>query len=145
MPQRLNPHNILLNWRKRGSDYLLGPHQLSDGSLRALALIALFLQPAEDLPALIVVDEPELGLHPHAIEIIAGLIRAASLRAQVILTTQSTTFLEHFQPEEIIVVDDEQGGSVFRHLDEEKLRYWLEDYSVGQLWEKNVLGGGPLA
>lgn len=144
-PQRLNPHNILLNWRKRGSDYLFGPHQLSDGSLRAMALITLFLQPPEDLPALIVVDEPELGLHPHAIEIIAGLIRAASLRTQVILTTQSTTFLEHFEPEEIVVVDDEQGHSVFRHLDREKLRYWLEDYSVGQLWEKNVLGGGPLA
>ncbi|MHB1558721.1 MAG: AAA family ATPase [Isosphaeraceae bacterium] len=144
-PQRLNPHNILLNWRKRGSDYLFGPHQLSDGSLRAMALITLFLQPPEDLPALIVVDEPELGLHPHAIEIIAGLIRAASLRTQVILTTQSTTFLEHFEPEEIIAVDDEQGQSVFRHLDQERLQYWLKDYSVGELWERNVLGGGPLA
>lgn len=144
-PQRLNPHNILLNWRKRGSNYLFGPHHLSDGSLRAMALITLFLQPPEDLPALIVVDEPELGLHPHAIEIIAGLIRAASLRTQVILTTQSTTLLEHFEPEEIIAVDDEQGQSVFRHLDQERLQYWLKDYSVGELWERNVLDGGLLA
>jgi predicted ATPase len=110
-----------------------------------MALITLFQQPLEDFPALIVVDEPELGLHPHAITIIAGLIRAASLKTQVILTTQSTTFLEHFEPEEIIVVDDEQGHSVFRHLDTAKLENWLQDYSVGQLWEKNVIGGGPLA
>lgn len=144
-PQRLNPKNILLNWKNRGSDYLFGPHQLSDGSLRAMALIALFLQPAEDLPPLIVVDEPELGLHPLAIEIIAGLMRAASLETQVILTTQSTTLLDHFAPEEIVVVDDEQGHSVFRRLETESLGDWLEDYSVGQLWEKNVIGGGPLA
>ena len=144
-PQRLNPKNILLNWKKRGSDYLFGPHQLSDGSLRAMALIALFLQPAEDLPALIVVDEPELGLHPLAIEIIAGLMRAASLETQVILTTQSTTLLDHFEPEEIVVVDDHRGHSVFRRLDAETLGDWLEDYSVGQLWQRNVFGGGPLA
>ncbi len=144
-PQRLNPKYILLNWKQKGSDYLFGPHQLSDGTLRAMALITLFLQPSEDLPSVIIVDEPELGLHPHAIEIIAGLIRAASLKTQVILTTQSTTFLDHFDSEEIIVVDDKQGHSVFRRLDAEQLKYWLEDYSVGQLWEKNVLGGGPLS
>ncbi|MGP0067305.1 MAG: AAA family ATPase [Isosphaeraceae bacterium] len=143
-PQRLNPRNILLNWRQKGSDYPFGPHQLSDGTLRAMALITLFLQPVEDLPDVIVVDEPELGLHPQAIEIIAGLIRAASLESQIILTTQSTTFLDYFEPEEIIVVDSRDGHSLFRHLETEELQYWLEDYSVGQLWEKNVLGGGPL-
>lgn len=143
-PQRLNPRNILLNWKQRGSDYVFGPHQISDGSLRAMALITLFLQPAEDLPALIVVDEPELGLHPHAIGIIAGLIRAASLTSQVILTTQSTTFLDHFEPEEVIVVDSRDGRSLFRHLDVAGLKDWLEDYSIGHLWEKNVVGGGPI-
>jgi predicted ATPase len=144
-PQRLNPKNILLNWKQKGSEYLFGPHQLSDGSLRAMALIALFLQPAEDLPAVTVVDEPELGLHPHAIEIIAGLIRAASLKTQVILTTQSTTFLDYFEPEEVIVVDSRGGGSFFRHLNLRELRYWLKDYSVSRLWEKNVFGGGPFS
>lgn len=144
-PQRLNPKNILLNWRQIGSEYVFGPHQLSDGTLRAMALITLFLQPAEDLPSVTIVDEPELGLHPHGIEIIAGLIRAASLTSQVILTTQSTTFLDHFDPGEIVVVDDEQGHSLFRRLDPDQLKDWLEDYSVGELWEKNVLGGGPLA
>jgi predicted ATPase len=144
-PQRLNPKNILLNWRQKGSEYAFGPHQLSDGTLRAIAMMTLFLQPVDDLPAVIVVDEPELGLHPHAIEIIAGLIRAASLKSQVILTTQSTTFLDQFEPEEIIVVDDEKGHSVFRRLDVDQLKDWLEDYSVSQLWQKNVLGGGPLS
>jgi predicted ATPase len=143
-PQRLNPKHILLNWKQEDSEYVFGPHQLSDGSLRAMALIALFLQPAEDLPALIVLDEPELGLHPHAIEIIGGLIRATSLETQVILTTQSSTFLDHFEPEEIIVVDSRDGRSLFRHLNTKELRYWLKDYSVGRLWEKNVFGGGPL-
>ena len=144
-PQRLNPKNILLNWKQENSEYVFGPHQLSDGTLRAMMLINLFLQPSEDRPAVIVVDEPELGLHPHAIEIIAGLIRAASLKTQVILTTQSTTMLDHFEPEEIVVVDDEQGHSLFRRLEVDQLKYWLKDYSVGQLWQKNVLGGGPLS
>jgi predicted ATPase len=144
-PQRLNPRNILLNWKQTGSEYLFGPHQLSDGSLRAMALITLFLQPQEDLPTVIILDEPELGLHPHAIEIITGLIRAASLKTQVIVTTQSTTFLDHFEPEDVIVVDFEAGHSVFRRLEPEELKDWLEDYSVSELWEKNVLGGGPLA
>jgi predicted ATPase len=142
--QRLNPKYILLNWKQKGSEYLFGPHQLSDGTLRALAIITLFLQPESDLPDVIILDEPELGLHPHAIEIITGLIRAASLRTQVILTTQSTTFLDHFEPEEIIVVDCNSGHSVFRRLEPDHLRDWLEDYSVSELWEKNVLGGGPL-
>jgi predicted ATPase len=143
-PQRLNPRNILLNWKQQGSNYIFGPHQISDSSLRAMALITLFLQPAEDMPALIVVDEPELGIHPHVIEIIAGLIRAASLTSQVILTTQSSTFLDHFEPGEIIVVDSRNGRSLFHHLNTKKLRYWLKDHSAGQLWEMNVLGGGPL-
>jgi predicted ATPase len=142
-PQRLNPKSILLNWKQIGSEYLFGPHQISDGALRAMGLITLFLQPAEDIPDVIVLDEPELGLHPHAIGIITGLLRAASLKTQIILTTQSTTFLDHFEPERIIVVDFEAGHSVFRRLDPEELKDWLEDYSVSELWEKNVLGGGP--
>jgi predicted ATPase len=144
-PQRLNTRNILLNWRQGGNDYLFGPHQLSDGTLRAMALITLFLQPDEDLPDVVVLDEPEIGLHPHAIELITGLIRAASLKTQVILTTQSTTFLDHFDPEEIIVVDSQEGHSTFRRLEADELKDWLVDYSVGDLWQKNVLGGGPLA
>ncbi|MBI5154900.1 AAA family ATPase [Candidatus Poribacteria bacterium] len=143
-PDRVNPREIILNWRRRGSDYLLGPHQLSDGSLRAMAILTLFLQPEADLPKVIVLDEPELGLHPHALEIVAGLMRAASLRTQVIVATQSPTLVDHFRPEEVIVAESGENGSQFRRLSTEDLNDWLEDYSLGELWRRNVLGGGPL-
>jgi len=143
-PQRLNPKNILLNWKQSGSGYLLGPHQISDGTLRAMALTTLLLQPANDFPNLLLIDEPELGLHPLAIMIIAGLIRAASVKNQIIVTTQSTSFLDQFGVDEIIVVDSVQGVSQFRRLDSGQLKDWLAEYSVGELWQKNVIGGGPI-
>ncbi len=144
-PDRRNPNDILLNWHKRGHDYLFGPHQISDGTLRAMAIIALLLQPKADLPGLIVLDEPELGLHPYALEIVAGLIRAASVNSQVIVATQSQTFLDCFEPSEIITVESRESESVFRRLNTEELKDWLEDYSVGELWQRNVfVGGGPM-
>lgn len=143
-PKRLNPRNILLNWKQTGSDYLLGPHQISDGSLRSMALVTLLLQQGSDPPDLIVLDEPELGLHPHAASMIAGLIRAASVRSQVIVCTQSPTFVDEFLPEEVIVADTRDRESRFRRLDPESLKGWLEEYSLGELWQKNVIGGGPV-
>ena len=144
-PSRLNPNNIMLNWRKRGSDYLFGPHQISDGSLRAIAICTLFLQPEDNLSDVIILDEPELGLHPHALEIIAGLIRAASSKTQVIAATQSQSFLNLFDPSEIVTVEARDGQSIFRRLEPDQLKDWLEDYSIGELWQRNVLlGGGPL-
>lgn len=143
-PDRLNSREIALNWRKRGSEYLFGPHQVSDGMLRAMSIVTLFMQPDTDLPDLMVLDEPELGLHPYALEIVTGLIRAASLKSQVIVATQSPTFLEHIQPSEIVVVETKGGSSQFRRLDTDQLKDWLTDYTIGELWEKNVLGGGPL-
>jgi predicted ATPase len=134
---------MLLQWRERNTDIVFQPHQASDGMLRMMALVALLLQPYEDLPPLIIVDEPELGLHPYAISIVAGLFRSASLHAEVLLATQSTTFLDLFEPEEIIVVDRHDRESRLRHLDLEDLKAWLEEYSIGELWEKNVLGGRP--
>jgi predicted ATPase len=143
-PKRLNPNNILLNWKRQGSDYLLGPHQISDGSLRAMALITLFLQPKDDWPDLLIVDEPELGLHPYALALVAGLIRAASVQTQILVTTQSTAFLDHFSAGEIIVIEAVRGTSVFRRLDPGPLKDWLDEYSIGELWQKNVIGGGPM-
>lgn len=143
-PDRLNPANILLNWRKKGFDYLFGPHQISDGTLRGMAILTLLFQPEEDLPDVIILDEPELGLHPYALEIVAGLMRAVSLKTQVIVATQSQTFLNSFEPEEIIAVESQKGESVFHRLEPEKLQEWLEDYSIGELWQRNVVGGGPL-
>ena len=143
-PSRLNPSGISLNWRSHRADYLFDADQISDGSLRAMAIIFLLLQPEEDLPGVIILDEPELGLHPHALEIVAGLMRAASMRTQVIVATQSQTFLNFFDPEEIITVDAFKNESVFRRLNSDDFQEWLEDYTIGELWQRNVLGGGPL-
>lgn len=143
-PERLNPRKLFLKWKRQGSDYILGPHQLSDGTLRAVVLITLLLQSEKDLPSLLVLDEPEMGLHPHAIEILSGMIRSASFRTQVIVATQSPALLDYFDPEEIMVVDCLDGESKFSRLSSNDLGDWLSRYSIGELWEKNVVGGGPL-
>lgn len=143
-PDRLNSTEILLNWRKRDSDYIFGPHQFSDGTLRAMSILTLFLQPQRDLPELIVLDEPELGLHPYAVEIVQGVIRAAAISSQVVLATQSPSFIENLAPEEILVTETAQGGSTYSRLESAPLAHWLEDYTLGELWQQNVLGGGPL-
>jgi len=135
--------DITLNWRHRDSDLVFGPHQLSDGTLRAICLIALLQQPQADLPYLIVVDEPELGLHPQALDLIASLFQAVSEHAQVLISTQSSTFVDAFEPEDIVVVEREGEETTFMRPDAVKLRSWLEDYSLGEVWEKNVIGGGP--
>ncbi len=134
---------IILNWREEGSDLVLGPHQLSDGTLRAICLVTLLLLPEDDLPYLIVVDEPELGLHPYALSVVASLFSKVSNHAQVLTSTQSSTFVDNFEPEDIVVVDREEQGSTFARPDAEALAKWLEDYSLGEVWEKNVIGGGP--
>ncbi len=144
-PERLNKNRVLLRWRQQNSEHVFGPHQLSDGTLRAIALATLLEQPEEDLPNLIVIDEPELGLHPLGIELIAGLLRTVALKCQVILATQSTTLLDFFDPEDILVADAVRGVSRFRRLERDELAEWLRSYSVSELWQKNVIGGGPLS
>ena len=88
-------------------------------------------------------DEPELGLHPYAITLLASLIRQASVDTQVILATQSPILLDHFEPEDVLVTERVNGGTKIARLNSEELKVWLEDYSLGQLWEKNELGGRP--
>ena len=135
--------DIILNWRHCKSDLVFGPHQLSDGTLRAICLISLLLQPKEDLPILIVVDEPEIGLHPYALNVIASLLRAASHHTQVLVSTQSSAFLDSFESEDIVVVERNGEATEFSRPDAEELETWLEEYSLGEIWEKNVIGGGP--
>lgn len=142
-PSGRNKTDIILNWKHRDSDQLFGPHQLSDGTLRAICLIALLEQPQDELPYLIVVDEPELGLHPHALEMIASLFQAVSEHAQVLISTQSSAFVDAFDPEDIVVVERDGEATTFTRPDAEDLGAWLEDYSLGEVWEKNVFGGGP--
>lgn len=132
---------VMLNWRHRKDSTLFGPHQLSDGSLRFMCLCALLLQP--HLPSLVVLDEPELGLHPFAIELLAGLIRSASADCQVIFSTQSVTLANQFQVSDVVVVNEDAGTSLFEKLKHEDLKHWLDDYGVGDLWAKNLIGGTP--
>jgi predicted ATPase len=108
-----------------------------------IALTTLLLQPEADLPPLIVLDEPELGLHPAAIGILAGLLKQAAVHAQVLVATQSATLLDHFDAEDVIVVDAKDGVSTFRRLDPEPNREWIAEYGLSDLWERNVIGGGP--
>lgn len=132
---------IRLLWKQNDSDYALWPSQLSDGSIRFICLVTVLLQP--DPPTTIIIDEPELGLHPYAITLLGALIRSAAMRTQVIVSTQSVPLLNEFEIEDLIVVEREQGGSVFKRMDEDDFIRWLEDYSIGELWEKNILGGRP--
>lgn len=141
----LEPENghIRLAWRERSSDIVFDVSQASDGMLRVIALVTLLLQPEESLPDVVVLDEPELGLHPYAITVIGGLIRAASTKVQVIAATQSTSLVDQFDPEHVVVVERNERESTFQRLDPERLQDWLEDYSLSELWEKNVIGGRP--
>ena len=134
---------IRLEWRHNRSDDYFDADSLSDGTLRFIALATLFLQPEEFLPSTIVLDEPELGLHPYAITLLASLARQAAAKTQVVMATQSPTLLDHFQPEEVLVAELVDDATQIRRLDASALATWLEDYSLGELWEKNELGGRP--
>ncbi|MBF0308281.1 MAG: AAA family ATPase [Magnetococcales bacterium] len=137
----------MLNWHEinRASEALFGPHQISDGSLRFMALATLLLQPPQLIPKVIVLDEPELGLHPAALRELAAMIRMAAAHCQVIVATQSTRLVDEFQAEEIVVVERDLSNrcSVFKRLNTAALSDWLARYSLSELWEKNVLGGLP--
>jgi len=140
-PSALNPEKIRLEWKEKGSDLYFNAHSLSDGTLRMMCLATLLLQPAP--PSTIIIDEPELGLHPAAIRLLASLIKMAAERTQVIISTQSVTLINQFTPQDIIVVDRKDGQSVFRHIDEDELTLWQEEYALGEIWEKNLIGGRP--
>lgn len=140
-PSKLNENKIKLEWQQKGSDAYFDAYSLSDGTLRFICLATLLLQP--DPPALILLDEPELGLHPFAIRILAEMLEVASKRVQVLLATQSVTLLNNFAPQDVIVAENDGLKTTFNQLDEEKLKGWLENFSLGELWEKNVLGGRP--
>jgi predicted ATPase len=142
-PLRLQPNDIRLEWRHKNSDQYFDASAFSDGTLRFVALATLFLQPKEYLPSVILVDEPELGLHPYAIEMLAALMRQASESTQVIVSTQSSLLLDHFDPEDVLVANRVSSGTHIERLERKQLEDWLVDYSLGQLWEKNEFAGRP--
>jgi len=137
-------HNhVMLKWRERKSDVVFDASQAADGMLRAMALVTLLGQPESGLPSVLILDEPELGLHPYAIHVVAGMLRASSEHCQVFVATQSTTFIDNFDPEDVVVVNRAGRESTFTRLDGKELDEWLEEYSIAELWEKNVIGGRP--
>lgn len=143
-PQKLNPNNIRLEWRHKNSDDYFDASSFSDGTLRFIALTTLFMQPAEYRTSVILVDEPELGLHPYAISLLASMIKQASLSTQVIISTQSPLLLDNFEPKDVLVAERNNGGTTFTRLENSsELQEWLAEYSLGELWEKNELGGRP--
>jgi predicted ATPase len=130
-----------LRWRQVGVDGDFGADALSDGTLRFICLATLLLQPKP--PPLIVLDEPELGLHPYAVVVLAGMLRSASTRSQVVAATQSVSLINQFDIEDLVIVERSDGGSTFGRRSSAELERWLADFSVGDLWEKNLLGGRP--
>lgn len=142
-PTQLNAEKIRLEWRHKGTEAYFNAASLSDGTLRFIALATLFLQPQEFRPSVVLVDEPELGLHPYAINLLASIMKQAAVDTQMIVSTQSPQLLDHFEPEDVLVADRVHGGTTLTRLDPARLESWLERYSLGQLWEKNEIGGRP--
>lgn len=140
-----NEDLIRLEWHERGSDYPFLAHHISDGTLRFMCLATLLLQPT--LPSTILVDEPELGLHPYAIVVLASLIKSASEKTQIIISTQSVSLVNQFDAENLLIVERNENSGMYETtispVDPQRLSSWLEEYSLGELWEKNVLGGRP--
>jgi len=137
---------IELRWSSKfGSEKIFGPEHLSDGSIRAVALLTLLLQPNEFKPGVIVIDEPELGLHPFAVSQIARLINEAAVDHQIIISTQSSRIVSEFEPEQVVVVEAQDGQSHFHNLSSTDLSSWLDEFGdLGTLFDMNVTGGAPL-
>ena len=140
-PDIANEEMIKLRWKHKGSDLYFDANDLSDGTIRFICLTTLLLQP--NLPTMILIDEPELGLHPFALQILASLFRIASSKTQIIASTQSVTFADFFDIEDIIIVDTKDNATTFSRIDTEKYSKWIEEYTVGEMWQKNLIGGVP--
>lgn len=141
-PEKTNQENIRLRWKHRGTDDYFDANAFSDGTLRFICLTTLLLQP--HLPTMILLDEPELGLHPYAIQLLAGMMRSVAHRTQIIASSQSVTLANQFEWQDLIIVEQVAHASQFKRLDEGALKVWLDEYRMGDLWEKNLIGGTPL-
>ena len=135
---------VFLRWQAKWTRKTFGAHVTSDGSLRFFALVTLLNLPSEMLPDVILLDEPELGLHPAAVKLVGGMIKSLSQERQIIVATQSPLLVDAFNLEEIIVLDSKEGRTQFRKLDSADYQVWLDDsFTSGDLWQKNLLGGRP--
>ncbi len=141
----LNEQTMRLEWRHRDDDGYFGPDSLSDGTLRFIALATLLLQPIELRPKTIVIDEPELGLHPAALRLLAAMLDSAAGDTQLVVATQSAALVDEVQLEDLLVVERDRTGreSTFRRIATQDVAAWIDEYSLGELWNKNLLGGRP--
>lgn len=134
---------VYLFWKKQGSDYILTPNQLSDGTIRFIALATLLLAPRKIQPDVIVIDEPELGLHPLAIRILANMIKQAAENLQILVATQSPSFLDFFDANDVLVFEAPDESTKVKRLNQDELSAWAQEYTLSELWDKNVIGGQP--
>lgn len=134
---------VLLRWKEKGSNQVFNAGQASDGMLRTIALISLLSQNPKDLPSVLFLDEPELGLHPSAIDVVAGMLKIASSHCQVFAATQSISLVNHFEPEQLVVIERVDRGTELRRPENENLKAYLDEYSTAEIWEKNIIGGRP--
>lgn len=134
---------VYLFWKKQGSDYILTPNQLSDGTIRFIALATLLLAPRKIQPDVIVIDEPELGLHPLAIRILANMIKQAAENLQILVATQSPLFLDFFDANDVLVFEAPKEITTVKRLNQDELSAWAQEYTLSELWDKNVIGGQP--
>ena len=140
-PTPLNKERIKLEWKSRYSDEVMSANQLSDGTLRFISLVTLFKQP--QLPDVICIDEPELGLHPLAVHTLVDLAYETSSQTQIILATQSVPLVDAVRPSDILTVEQIRGATGIQRLDETQLHDWLIEYRLSDLWERNIIGGRP--
>lgn len=138
-----NAEKIQLEWTEAGQDVPFTASALSDGTLRFICLATVLLQPENFMPATILIDEPELGLHPFAITMLGAMMKSTAQQHQIIVSTQSVELVNEFDAEDLIVVDKKGGASTFTRPSTESLGEWLQDYTLGELWKKNILGGRP--
>ncbi|MCP4488086.1 MAG: AAA family ATPase [Gammaproteobacteria bacterium] len=134
---------IILKWSHRDHETPFSANQLSDGTARFICMATLFLQPQQLKPNTLILDEPELGLHPAALDVLADIVKSAAKTSQVICSTQSVEFANQFRPEDFIVVDQVGGASEFNRPNAELLDQWLQEYRMGEIWTKNLVGGRP--
>ena len=134
---------VMLRWKASGLDKTIGAHLTSDGSLRFFALVTLLNLPSEMLPDVVLLDEPELGLHPAAVALVGDMIKVCATGRQVIVATQSPLLVDAFDIDEILVLEAQDGKSSVHRFDEERYQEWLSEYTTGELWQKNLLGGRP--
>lgn len=136
-------YSIMLRWREKDSIKIFNAGQASDGMLRTIALIAMLGQNPVDLPAVLFLDEPELGLHPAAIDVVAGLIKAASHHCQILIATQSVSMVNNFTPDDLVVIERNGRDSHYHRYSSDQLSAYMEEFSTGDLWEYNIIGGKP--